>query len=69
MTHSIHSLIVFEERAANQMENGLKLLSLCGKLEGTGSFPEGLTEVYFIGFARLCDFRIFLEVFRKLHQK
>ena len=50
MTHSINPLVVFEERAANKLENGLKLFPLFGKLEGTGRFPEGLPEVRFLGF-------------------
>ena len=50
MTHSRHPLTGFEEFAAKTMENCLKLLYFFRKLEGTGSFPEGLPEILFLGF-------------------
>ena len=58
MTHSIEPLIVFEERAAKQMDNWLKLLSLFGKREGTERFQEVLWKFNFLDFT----FVRFLEV-------
>ena len=46
----IYPLIVLEEPAATRTENGLKLLSLFGKLEGTRGFLEGILEVHFLRF-------------------
>ena len=50
MTLSRNPLIGLGERAATRMEIGLNLLSLFGKLEGTGGFPEELPEINFLGF-------------------
>ena len=47
VTHSLNPSIVFEERAANKMENRLKLISSFVELEGTRNFPEDLPEVLF----------------------
>ena len=44
MTHFINSIIVLEERAAMKIENGLELLHLFGRPEGTWSFPGELLE-------------------------
>ena len=50
MTHSINPFIIFEERAANKMENGFTFLSLYVEREGTRSFSDQLPEVHFLGF-------------------
>ena len=69
MTHFVNPLIVFEEQAATLMENGLELLSLFGKPEGTARFPEELPEVHFLGFRAGARFQKFLEGFWKVYQK
>ena len=50
VTNSKNPLIVFERRAATRMEYGLKLLSFFENPEGTESFPEEVSDVYFQGF-------------------
>ena len=68
MTHSIKPSVVFEERAAKQMENVLKMLSLFGKRKVPNIFWKGYWTFIFLD----CTLVRFPEVpgrFRKFYQK